>query len=1098
MEPGSSGVNGVLNFFNVNENNYPKSSERLFVKGRFHGHLATSRYDCYVKQIEIYRNLAATEMSTDLMALFWYEQLKYEKGSLKELEIAQARNWKDLYAAWDELSQLEMDSVEKPRFSLDNDALEYLALAVAEVEDDVVVERPTQENATSNLSWLVFASQEFVQKNQVVGLGGMEIAKSILSCVGGQEAEGKLFDLLGIEGIELIQEIMSKSWGDVDTEIDVKGLEKILQESTDRYLKNTVVPELTARPARSAGIVVETQSEKNARKQQGKRYFQNKKALKKSEHSWLEEEQTKLAADHAINLRANSQPWEQANTESLLVKHFGQIDGGFQTDTQQSTLPKGTLRTHHSGYEKVVIPIPSKPDSFDEANLISISSLDEKAQLAFKGIDTLNRLQSKLFPSAYHTNENLLVCAPTGSGKTNVAMLSILQVILFRLNAEQLQKWKGFKIIYVAPMKALAQEVVDKFSQRLAPLRLRVAELTGDMQMTKQEIENTHIIVTTPEKWDVVTRKSSSDGDLIGQLKLLIIDEVHLLADDRGSVIETIVARTLRFVEKSQSMIRIVGLSATLPNYKDVAKFLRVNPTQGLFYFNESYRPVPLQQTYIGVTDKGRFNQVKRMNSVVYEEALTSIRSGHQVMVFVHSRKDTSETMRAIRELATTALTISEFQGEQDTARENFATQVRKSKNKELRELFESGFGMHHAGMLRADRSLTERMFEAGAIRVLCCTATLAWGVNLPAHTVLIKGTQIYNAEKGGLMPLSMLDVMQIFGRAGRPQYDTSGEAVMITTHAELAHYLRLLTHQMPIESNFIKSLPNHLNAEIVSGTVSTMDEASTWLGYTYLHTRMCANPMAYGVTYEEKEYDPSLVQKRKELLLNAANILSQVRMIRFDERNGKFAISNTGRVASHYYIHHESIRTFNEMLRENLSASDLMSVICSSTEFEQIKVRDDESKELSQLRKKGCPLEIDAEADTPAGKANILLQAYISRMRVSGFTLTSDTNYIAQNAARVSRALFEIVLKKGWPTLAGRLLAISKSLDKRVWWFQNPLRQFPALSLDSIYTLEKQKIDHRSLSDMNKKKLANLLGTETIGLKVITYFATSHNANFY
>ena len=65
-----------------------------------------------------------------------------------------------------------------------------------------------------------------------------------------------------------------------------------------------------------------------------------------------------------------------------------------------------------------------------------------------------------------------------------------------------------------------------------------------------------------------------------------------------------------------------------------------------------------------------------------------------------------------------------------------------------------AGVGMHHAGMLRADRSLTERLFADGLIKVLCCTATLAWGVNLPAHTVIIKGTQLYNPQKGGFTDL--------------------------------------------------------------------------------------------------------------------------------------------------------------------------------------------------------------------------------------------------------------------------------------------------------------------------------------------------------
>jgi hypothetical protein len=82
-----------------------------------------------------------------------------------------------------------------------------------------------------------------------------------------------------------------------------------------------------------------------------------------------------------------------------------------------------------------------------------------------------------------------------------------------------------------------------------------------------------------------------------------------------------------------------------------------------------------------------------------------------------------------------------------------------------------AGIGIHHAGMLRSDRNLMERLFASGMLRVLCCTATLAWGVNLPAHTVIIKGTSLYNPSKGGFADLGMLDVQQIFGRAGRPQF---------------------------------------------------------------------------------------------------------------------------------------------------------------------------------------------------------------------------------------------------------------------------------------------------------------------------------------
>ena len=105
-----------------------------------------------------------------------------------------------------------------------------------------------------------------------------------------------------------------------------------------------------------------------------------------------------------------------------------------------------------------------------------------------------------------------------------------------------------------------------------------------------------HIIVSTPEKWDVVTRKNDQYNTM---LDLLIIDEIHLLNEERGRVLECLVARTNRLIEQKQFRIRLLGLSATLPNYKDVAQFLRV-PKEGLFFFDESFRPVPLRKIFVG------------------------------------------------------------------------------------------------------------------------------------------------------------------------------------------------------------------------------------------------------------------------------------------------------------------------------------------------------------------------------------------------------------------------------------------------------------------------------------------------------------------
>ena len=298
--------------------------------------------------------------------------------------------------------------------------------------------------------------------------------------------------------------------------------------------------------------------------------------------------------------------------------------------------------------EEVRIPVSEdNRDFIDSFPQIPVESLDDLAKKAFKE-KTLNIIQSRVFETVYNTNENLLVCAPTGAGKTNIALLAMLHSIKQYLHMERV-KIDEFKIVYVAPMKALAAEIVSKMSERLSGVGMVVKELTGDMQLSRSEIRSTHVIVTTPEKWDVVTRKSTGkfagynlnfgillfaigDVALALSVKLLVIDEVHLLHDDRGPVLESLVARTIRQVETSQKMIRIVGLSATLPNYLDVARFLQVNPHTGLFFFDARFRPVPLCQTFIGVKGHNKMHQIKEMDIVCYDKAISVLKQGHQVI----------------------------------------------------------------------------------------------------------------------------------------------------------------------------------------------------------------------------------------------------------------------------------------------------------------------------------------------------------------------------------------------------------------------------------------------------------------------------------
>ena len=514
----------------------------------------------------------------------------------------------------------------------------------------------------------------------------------------------------------------------------------------------------------------------------------------------------------------------------------------------------------------------------------------------------------------------------------------------------------AFKIVYVAPMKALVQEMVGNFTTRLAPFGIRVGELTGDSQMTKAQISATQIIVTTPEKWDVITRKST-DMSYTNLVRLLIIDEIHLLHDERGPVLEAVIARAIRRMEHTRTHVRLVGLSATLPNYQDVAAFLRVDPKRGLFYFDASYRPCPLQQQFIGVTEKKAIKRYQVVNEVCYEKVLDQA-GKNQTLVFVHSRKETAKTARFLRDMAIEKETISQFVRPDGAVREILTEEARNVRDPHLRDLLPFGFAIHHAGMAREDRALIEELFADGNIQVLVCTATLAWGVNLPAHTVIIKGTQIYNPEKGRWTELSSQDVLQMLGRGGRPQYDTYGEGIIITNHSELQYYLSLLNQQLPIESQFVSKLADNMNAEIVLGTIRNRDEAVQWLGYTYLcvplmdylfflsanvshrsYVRMLKSPALYSVGADYMEDDAALVQKRADIAHSAAVLLEKCHLLKYDRSSGRFQSTELGRIASHYYVTYNSMATYNQHLRPTMTTLELFRVFALSNEFKLLPV---------------------------------------------------------------------------------------------------------------------------------------------------------------
>lgn len=231
--------------------------------------------------------------------------------------------------------------------------------------------------------------------------------------------------------------------------------------------------------------------------------------------------------------------------------------------------------------------------------LVSTSRLPDRISSLYH-FPLFNAIQSKCFSIAYESSDNLVLSSPTGSGKTVV-----LELAIYRLLREHPDH--SFKIVYQAPTKSLCSERQRDWHKKFNSLNLRCEELTGDTEQSQlRNVQSADIIITTPEKWDSVTRKWKDHRKLMELVKLFLIDEVHILKEDRGAVLEAVVSR----MQSATTDVRFVALSATVPNSDDIATWLgRNSRTKHLpaarEVFGEDFRPVKLEKHVLGLSAAG-------------------------------------------------------------------------------------------------------------------------------------------------------------------------------------------------------------------------------------------------------------------------------------------------------------------------------------------------------------------------------------------------------------------------------------------------------------------------------------------------------------
>ena len=378
--------------------------------------------------------------------------------------------------------------------------------------------------------------------------------------------------------------------------------------------------------------------------------------------------------------------------------------------------------------------------------------------LKTNGFKSLNPLQSLALNNGLLSNKNMVIAAPTASGKTLIAEIASLYEIIVNKR----------KVVYIVPLKALASEKYEDFVKKYKN-KIKIAISTGDFDSSDEWLENYDLIIVTSEKLDSLMRHNTSWLNKIG---LVIVDEVHLLNDiSRGSNLEVILTR-LRYEIKP----RFICLSATISNYKEIADWLNAVAIQS------DYRPVKLKKGVLYGNNVYWDNMEKQsirgeMDNIALL-IIETLEKGKQVLIFVNTRKATEEFAEKITNIVNRFVNkkkMSKIAAKILNALESPTSQCRK-----LADCVENGVAFHHAGLSPEQRKIVEDAFKNKEIKVIVATPTLAMGVNLPSFMVIIRDLRRYEAFRG-MSFLSNLEIQQMLGRAGRPRYDEYGIALLLS-----------------------------------------------------------------------------------------------------------------------------------------------------------------------------------------------------------------------------------------------------------------------------------------------------------------------------
>ncbi len=390
--------------------------------------------------------------------------------------------------------------------------------------------------------------------------------------------------------------------------------------------------------------------------------------------------------------------------------------------------------------------------------------------ISSRGIKEFTPPQESAIEKGLLTGENIVVASPTASGKTLVAEIACANAVLS----------KNKKAVYIAPMRALVLEKFNEFKEAYPYIRSTIS--IGDLDANDQWLQGYEVLFVSTEKFDSLLRHGINWLDRIG---CVVFDEIHMLDDaSRGPTLEVLITKLANTCDA-----QIIALSATIGNAVELAKWLNAKLVVS------EYRPVKLKkgiehngkayfldERYAGEPEEEELGGTSPIPEIrVLEDTLERKK---QVLFFYSTKRNAEAGATKLAEHVEKRLTAGEKEQLSAIGESVLNVLDRPTDQCEkLSKLVKRGVAFHHAGLMNGQRALIENAFKNNLIKALCSTTTLGYGVNLPAHTVLIRDVTRY--DNGSNEMMSVNEVLQLFGRAGRPKYDTEGRALLIAPYKE-------------------------------------------------------------------------------------------------------------------------------------------------------------------------------------------------------------------------------------------------------------------------------------------------------------------------